>query len=78
MPVRIFIHGLESSNRGTKSVYFREKYPGMIIPTFAGNLQERMKQLRKALAGKTDIRLVGSKTCLYSHLVTGIDKVYLG
>ena len=27
MSFRMFIHGLDSSNKGTKSVFFREKYP---------------------------------------------------
>lgn len=60
MPVRIFIHGLDSSNQGTKSVFFREKYPDMIIPYFTGELQERMEKLKEILSGKSDIMLVGS------------------
>lgn len=58
--VTIFIHGLESSNQGTKSVYFRERYPHMIIPHFTGSLYERMERLNLILADKTGIRLVGS------------------
>ncbi len=57
---RIFIHGLESNNQGTKSRFFRERYPDIIIPNFDGTLQERMKKLEQVLAGKEDIRLVGS------------------
>ena len=57
---RIFIHGLESSNQGTKSVYFREKFPDMIIPTFVGTLPERLSKLREILSGQRDIRIVGS------------------
>ena len=60
MPVRIFIHGLESSNQGTKSVFFRERYPDMIIPHFTGELQQRMEKLEGLLSGRSDIRLVGS------------------
>jgi pimeloyl-ACP methyl ester carboxylesterase len=68
---RIFIHGLESSNKGTKAVFFRERYPDMIIPTFTGNLQERMKRLESILSGKSGIRLVGSSfgglmACLFA------------
>jgi alpha-beta hydrolase superfamily lysophospholipase len=58
--VRIFLHGLESSNMGTKSVFFREKFPDMIIPHFKGNLRKRMKKLDEVLSGKSEIRLVGS------------------
>jgi pimeloyl-ACP methyl ester carboxylesterase len=57
---RIFIHGLESSNQGTKSVFFREKYPDMVIPYFTGPLDERMRSLRSVLFQKTGIILVGS------------------
>ena len=60
MPCKIFIHGLKSSNEGTKSIFFRQHYPEMIIPYFAGDLPERMEKLRNILAGQTGIRLVGS------------------
>jgi pimeloyl-ACP methyl ester carboxylesterase len=57
---RIFIHGLESSNQGTKSVFFREKHPDMVIPYFTGTLDERMRSLRSVLFQKSGIVLVGS------------------
>ena len=60
MPCRIFVHGLDSSNKGTKSNFFRQHYPDMIIPHFIGALPERMEKLSNVLAGKTAIRLVGS------------------
>ena len=60
MPTRIFIHGLESGNQGTKSVYFRERYPDMITPNFTGDLDVRMEKLGVVLSGKSDIRMVGS------------------
>ena len=60
MSTKIFIHGLESSNQGTKSIFFREKFPDMILQTYKGDLQERMKKLKGVLAGKSNIRLVGS------------------
>ena len=60
MPLRIFLHGLESSNQGTKSVFFKEKYPDMIIPNFTGSLRERMGKLEKILSNTSGIRLVGS------------------
>ena len=60
VPVRIFIHGLESSNQGTKGVFFKEKFPDMIIPNFPGSLQERMEKLSGILEGKSGIRMVGS------------------
>ena len=60
MSFTIFIHGLESSNEGTKSVYFKQRYPDIIIPNFRGDLQERMEKLRGILFNRSDIRLVGS------------------
>ena len=60
MPARIFIHGLESSNQGTKGIFFRERYPDMIIPNFTGNLRERMEKLEDILSDESDIRFVGS------------------
>jgi pimeloyl-ACP methyl ester carboxylesterase len=60
MTLRIFIHGLESSNQGTKSVFFRERYPDMIIPNFVGSLRERMAKLIAILSNSAEIRFVGS------------------
>lgn len=60
MSPRIFIHGLESNNQGTKAVYFRKNFPGMLTPNFPGSLDERMAKLETVLAGQSDILLVGS------------------
>lgn len=60
MTVRIFIHGLESSNQGTKGLFFKREFPDMIIPNFPGTLQERMQKLNRSLSKKSGIRLVGS------------------
>jgi len=57
---RVFIHGLESSSQGAKGVFFRERYPDMIIEDFSGPLDERMKKLNRLLAGLEDLILVGS------------------
>jgi pimeloyl-ACP methyl ester carboxylesterase len=60
MALRMFIHGLESNNQGTKAIYFREKFPGMLTPNFPGPLDERMARLREILSGQNEILLVGS------------------
>ena len=60
MPDKIFIHGLESSNKGTKAVFFKQRYPDMIIPNFPGSLEQRMKKLCEILSNESGIRLVGS------------------
>jgi pimeloyl-ACP methyl ester carboxylesterase len=58
--IRIFVHGLESSNQGTKARFFREKYPDMVIPNFAGPLQKRLEKLEQVLSGDGAVTLVGS------------------
>jgi len=58
--LKIFIHGLESNNQGTKAVYFRKNFPGMLTPNFPGSLDERMTTLRALLSGKKEVTLVGS------------------
>ena len=60
MSLKIFLHGLKSTNQGTKSVFFRRNYPDMIIPNLFGSLEQRMKMLRELLADKSDISIVGS------------------
>jgi len=57
---KIFIHGLESSSKGVKARYFKDKFPDMIIPDFIGSFEERMKKLKDVLKGKSNIRIVGS------------------
>lgn len=56
----VFIHGLDSSSRGTKGTFFRERYPRMLMSDFTGLLAERMAQLEQSLAGKSNLILVGS------------------
>jgi len=57
---RVFIHGLESSSQGNKGVFFRARYPGMIIEDFEGALEQRMEKLNRVLSGKKNLILVGS------------------
>jgi predicted esterase len=59
-PTRVFIHGLESSGMGTKGVFFKDKYPDMIIEDFVGTFKDRMEKLNKILSGKASLILVGS------------------
>jgi len=60
MPTRIFLHGLESSNQGTKAVYFRKHFPGMLLPSFTGDLDARLRDLEALLGDRTELRMVGS------------------
>lgn len=57
---RIFVHGLDSSSKGTKGTFFRENYPDMILVDFPGSLEQRMAILTDVLKGKEEIVLVGS------------------
>jgi pimeloyl-ACP methyl ester carboxylesterase len=59
-PTRVFIHGLESSSQGTKGLFFRERYPQMIVEDFSGSFLQRMEKLGTLLAGKDNLVLVGS------------------
>ena len=82
-PTRVFIHGLESSGRGTKGTYFSERYPDMIIEDYTGSFPERMEKLEEILAGKKNLIFVGSSfgglmaavyACLHEEL---INKLFL-
>jgi pimeloyl-ACP methyl ester carboxylesterase len=59
-PIRVFIHGLESSSQGTKGVFFRTRHPDMIIEDFVGTFKERMNKLNDILFHKKNLILVGS------------------
>ena len=56
----IFIHGQESSSQGTKGHFFRQLFPEMTIPDFAGDIPTRMAELNGILVGKSDIIMIGS------------------
>jgi len=57
---RVFIHGLESTSQGTKGLFFRQRYPEMIIEDFEGPFTARMEKLNVLLAGKNELILIGS------------------
>ncbi len=69
MSCNIFLHGLESSNRGTKGSFFTEQFPGMLVPDFSGSLSERMEKLNDILSNKSGITLAGSS---YGGLMASI------
>ena len=66
---RVFIHGLESSSQGTKGVFFRKRYPDMVIEDFPGTLEQRMDKLNSLLSEKTSLIMVGSS---YGGLMAAI------
>ena len=69
MACRIFLHGLESSSQGIKGRYFKDKFPGMLVPNFSGSLKERMEKLYDILSSESEITLVGSS---YGGLMASI------
>jgi pimeloyl-ACP methyl ester carboxylesterase len=66
---RVFIHGLVSSSQGTKGLFFRERYPDMIIEDFRGPLDQRMEKLNNILAKERSLIMVGSS---YGGLMAAI------
>jgi pimeloyl-ACP methyl ester carboxylesterase len=56
----IFIHGQESSSKGTKGLFFREHFPEMIIPDFVGDVSTRMSKLNEILIDKRGVIMIGS------------------
>lgn len=69
---RAFIHGLESSAQGTKGLFFKKRFPDMIVEDFNGGFEERMNKLNNILAGKNNLILVGSSyggmmACVFSR-----------
>jgi len=57
---QVFIHGLESTSKGTKGRYFREHFPDMIIEDFSGDFYKRMNKLTDILKEKNNLVIVGS------------------
>lgn len=57
---RVFVHGLESSSRGTKAMFFKNRYGDMIVEDFHGTLDQRMGKLNALLSQRTSVIMVGS------------------
>ncbi|MBU1055738.1 MAG: dienelactone hydrolase family protein [Proteobacteria bacterium] len=83
MPTKLFIHGLESSGKGTKGTFFKKTYPDMIVEDFLGNFEERMLKLTTVSSKKDDLVIVGSSygglmaTFFASHTLNKIRKLIL-
>lgn len=60
MTTQLFLHGLDSSGKGTKGTYLKERFPHILCPDFTGTLQERLNQLEDICRHKKDIVLIGS------------------
>lgn len=59
-PSLFFLHGLESSGKGTKGQYFSKHFPLMKCPDFVGSLEERLIQLELLCDNEKELVFVGS------------------
>ena len=59
-PVALFLHGLDSSSRGTKGQWLRRHFPAVHMHDYQGSLEERLAQLESEVAGQNNLILVGS------------------
>lgn len=55
-----FLHGLDSSGKGTKGQWFAKHFPEVRIPDFQGDLTTRFKALETLCYGCNNLILVGS------------------
>jgi pimeloyl-ACP methyl ester carboxylesterase len=55
-----FLHGLESTSRGTKGRWLAERYPAIRMRDYRGSLPERLDQLADHVAGLDGLILIGS------------------
>lgn len=55
-----FLHGLDSSGRGTKGRYFEEHFPHLNRPDFTGTLENRLSRLTDLGRDKQGLILIGS------------------
>jgi len=55
-----FLHGLDSSGKGTKGRFFTENFPQVLCPDFEGTLENRLKQLEVLCKKQQQLILVGS------------------
>jgi len=57
---QFFLHGLESSSKGTKGRWFAKHFPEMIIPDFSGDLSSRLQSLKTQCEDLQNLTLIGS------------------
>ncbi len=57
---KFFLHGLDSSSKGTKGRFFADFFPRVISPDFRGDLEERLRVLETLCLNDNDITFIGS------------------
>jgi pimeloyl-ACP methyl ester carboxylesterase len=55
-----FLHGLDSSGKGTKGSFFAKNFPQVICPDFKGTLSNRLLQLETLCKNQQQLILIGS------------------
>jgi pimeloyl-ACP methyl ester carboxylesterase len=55
-----FLHGLDSSSKGTKGQWFSRHFPEVCLPEFQGDLTTRLSAFEKMCYGCNNLTLVGS------------------
>ena len=55
-----FLHGLDSSSKGTKGQWFARHFPEVRVPNFQGDLATRLSALEALCDGCSNLTLVGS------------------
>lgn len=79
----LFLHGLDSSSKGTKARFFSERFPDMIIPDFEGSLELRLKKLEQICSDNDNLHLIGSSfgglmaACFATRHPTRVKKLFL-
>ncbi len=56
----LYIHGLDSSSQTYKATLIRKVLPGLLVPDFTGQLEERMNQLLPILGDRLNWTIIGS------------------
>ncbi len=57
---QIFLHGLDSSSKGTKGRFFKQNFPDCTVPDFAGSLERRLEKLEEICREEDSLLLIGS------------------
>lgn len=55
-----FLHGLESSGKGTKGQFFKKHFPEIHRPDFTGSLEKRLRQLDHYCKNLNTLQFIGS------------------
>ncbi len=80
---KIFLHGLDSSSKGTKARYFKEKFTNMVVPDFHGSLEFRLQKLATVCKTLENLTIVGSSfgglmaTCFAAENQSRVNKLFL-